>query len=706
MDVVKSLEPIFKPRSIAVIGATMRDNSLGRTIIKNLFEYEFNGKIFPVNPKYDVIHSSKCFNSVLDIPDHVDLAVIMVNKHLVLHAAEECGKKGVKGLVVLSAGFKEVGGKGVELEDQLLKIVRKYKMRMVGPNCMGVINTNSKYNLNATFAPELPKRGNIGFLSQSGALGVAIISATQHYNLGLSTFVSVGNKTDVHDNDMLEYWGEDPDTDIILLYLESLGDPNRFTSIARRITKNKPIIALKSGRTLAGAKAASSHTGAIAGADIAAEALLEQCGIIRVNYINEMFELALAFSKKKYPKSNRVAIVSNGGGPAIMAADACDGVGLDIPTFSKSSQDKMRKFLSVDATTRNPVDLIASGGPVEYEKVLNIVAEDKDVDAILAISVTPPTLVEPRAVLDRITKVADNIDKPLLTVVMGKDPADQENIMDVSKLHGTYQFPEPPAKAIAEMLRYAKWQEKPAGKERRFKVDKIKVNKILKKNYKEEVYLSDDDVMTVFNSYGLKFVPSATAKTHLEAADAAKKIGFPVVLKAIADKLVHKTDVGGVQVDLRNRGEVIEAYYDIKEKINKHKPGSFKAVRVQKMVQEGKEVILGTVRKPQYGNLIMFGLGGIFVEIIKDVQFRTAPITDLDAEEMISSIKGYPILTGIRGDKGVDIDKIKEYLQRLSKLVTDYSNILSIDVNPFMVSSKAENSFIVDARIQVGPNSE
>jgi len=700
---IHNLDAIFKPRSIAVIGATMRVGSLGRTVMKNLVEYEFTGKLFPVNPRKEVIHSFKCFPSVLEIPDEIDLAVIIIPKEHVLRAVKECAKKGVKGLVVLSAGFKEVGGDGIKLEEQLVQMVRKHKMRMVGPNCMGVINTDPDVHMDATFSPESSPEGNIGFLSQSGALGIAIISQTRRYNLGISMFASIGNKADISGNDLLEYWENDPRTDVILMYLESFGNPRKFTQIAKRISKKKPILAVKAGRTAAGAKAASSHTGAIAGTDIAADALLEQCGVIRVTSIEEMFEIAVSFSRKKYPKGKRVAIVSNGGGPAIMAADACTSVGLVIPTFSKSTQQKISRSLTEIAATSNPVDMIGMAGPDEYEKVIHCVARDKDIDSILAISVTPPTLVDPMSVIKKIENASKTTDKPILMVVMGRDVMHaHDNGGDIPDLP-TYEFPEPPAKALAEMLRYRTWQQKPEGHIKKFRVDKEKVTKILdKEKVKKPHYLTNKQVFEILSAYNMPILASHIAKTHEKATVIAEKIGFPVVLKAIAKDLVHKSDVGGVAVDLRNRGEVIEAYYKIKKQVDAVKTGSFEGVIVQKMIEAGKEIILGMTSMEKFGPLLMFGLGGVFVEIIKDTQFRPAPITDLEVEEMIQSIKGFPILKGIRGEKGVNILIIKECLQKLSQLVCDFECIHTIDINPFIVSAKAELSFIVDARILVG----
>ncbi|MFC1556681.1 acetate--CoA ligase family protein [candidate division KSB1 bacterium] len=698
-----NFDAIFKPKSVAVIGATMREGSLGRTIMSNLVGYEFNGKVFPVNPSKPVVHSIKCFPTIEHIPDEVDLAVIIIPKEYVLEATEQCGRKGVKGLVTLTAGFREVGGPGIKLEEELVAICRKYGMRMIGPNCMGVVNTDPVYKMNATFAPEFPAAGNIGFISQSGALGVAIISQAKRYNIGLSMFASVGNKADISGNDLIEYWEDDPRTDVILLYLESFGNPRNFTRIAKRVSRKKPIIAVKAGRSVAGAKAASSHTGAIAGMDVAADAILEQCGIIRVTSIQEMFELAVAFSRKKYPKGKKVAIVTNGGGPAIMAADACSSVGLEVPVFSPSTKAQLKKLLPPEAAISNPVDMIASGGPDDYENVLNVISEDDDIDAIMVISVTPPTLVEPRAVIRKIAQVFKTTDKPLLTVVMGKDVMQRTDIADKVPDIPAYQFPEPPALAIAEMLRYNKWRTKPEGKIKKFAVDKKSVQKILdKKEAVKPQYLSDEEVYGILSAYGLNIVDSTVAKTHEEAADVADRLGFPVVLKGKAQGLIHKSDVGGVAVDLRNRGEVIEAYYDIRKKINRHKKDSFQAVRVQKMIQSGKEVILGMTSISQFGPLLMFGLGGIYVEIIKDVHFRTAPITDLEAEEMISSIKGYQILKGVRGEKGVDLNSIKDTLLRVSQLVTDFECIQAIDINPFMVGDRKENSHIVDARILAG----
>ncbi|MFC1555045.1 acetate--CoA ligase family protein [candidate division KSB1 bacterium] len=699
---IEKFDAIFKPRSIAVVGATMREGALGRTIIKNLITNEFSGKIFPVNPGKEVIYSFKCFPRVSDIPDPVDLAIIIVRKELVLDVVKDCGEKGVKGLVVLTAGFREMGKEGKEIEDQLLKLVRKYKMRMIGPNCMGVINTDPDIRMDATFSPETPLVGNMGFLTQSGGLGVAIISQARRYNLGLSMFASIGNKADISGNDLLEYWEHDPRTDVILMYLESFGNSGRFTQIAKRVSKHKPIIAVKAGRTVAGAKAASSHTGAIAGADIASTAILEQCGVIRVTTIAEMFDLAMAFSRKKYPKGKKVAIISNGGGPAIMAVDACTSVGLDVAPFSDETQKKIRNRLEDIAATSNPVDMIGIAGPKEYEDILKIVDNEKDVDSILAISVTPPTLINPLAVINAIEKTANSTDKPLLTVVMGKD---------VMRLSGTsnapdlpaYEFPEPPARALAAMLKYRNWQQIPEGSVKKFKVNKDKVRKVLDKEIdKSPHYLSNKQVYDILSAYKMPIIKTTFAADHESASEYAEKIGFPVVMKAVAKDLIHKSDVGGVRIDLRNKGEVIEAFYDIKKIIEKAKKGSFEGVVLQKMIKTGKEVILGMTSMPQFGSLLMFGLGGIFVEVIKDVQFRIAPLTDIGADEMIRSIKGFPILEGIRGEKGVDISTIKDCLQKLSQLVTDFDCIQAIDINPFMVNEDTDSSFIVDARILVG----
>ncbi len=698
-----NLDCIFKPKSIAVIGVSRERGSIGREILHNLIDYGFNGMVFPVNPKVEVIHSIKCYSSVLEIPDPVDLAVIVVPKEIALKVIEECGQKGVKGLVVITAGYKETGGKGGELEEELLQMVKKYNMRVVGPNCMGVINTAQNISMDATFAPEHPSKGNIGFLSQSGALGVIILSHINKLNLGFSMFVSLGNKADISANDILEYWENDTDTEVVLMYLESFGNPRKFTRMAKIVSKKKPLIAVKAGRTIQGARAASSHTGALAGADIVADALFEQCGVIRVSSIEEMFDLALAFSSQSLPEGNRVAILTNAGGPGIMATDACVNLGLEIAEFTSDTKKNLAKILPSEVTVSNPLDIIASGGPEDYKKTLSLIIKDPNVDSVIVISV-PPVMLDPLEVVKKIADIASLHKKPLLGCFMGKDIIYEKTMKKDMHKFPIYQFPESPAKALSAMLKYKNWKNKKEEKITKYEVDKDDTTKILEKATKEKKnFLSDSEVIKILKNYGFPVVNSIVGKTHEEVANIADKIGYPVVLKVSSDKIIHKSDIGGVEKDLRNRGEVIEAFYNILKKLDKKGiENDIQGIEVQQMLKGGKEIIMGISTDPQFGPLIMFGIGGIYVELLKDIVFKVAPITKTEAKEMVESIKAYPILKGIRGEKGVDINIIIEHLLRLSQLICDFEIIKEIDINPFIVSHNWNDSKVVDARIRIG----
>lgn len=697
-----SLDCIFKPKSIAVIGASAKKESIGHEILHNLITYDYNGTIFPINPKAKVIHSFKTYASVLDVPDPIELAIIAVPKQFVLNIAVECGKKGVKGLVVISAGFKEIGEKGEKLENELLSIVQKHNMRMVGPNCMGILNSHDDVRLNGTFAPAEPIKGNIAFLSQSGALGVAILNLTASLNLGLSMFVSVGNKADISANDLLEYWESDISTDMILMYLESFGNPRKFSKIIRSVTRKKPVIAVKAGRTIAGAKAAAFHTGALAGMDFAIDSLFEQFGVIRASSIEEMFDFALAFANQPLPKGKNTVVVTNAGGPGIMATDAIVSLGLEMAEFTDATKETLLGVLPAEASIGNPIDIIAQGGPAEYEKTMDAVLADPNVDSVIVISVSIK-MTDISEVIRRIQKAGKKYSKPILGCFMGKN-------LDVGVVteEGTfnlpvYQFPESAARALAMMVKYQERQKRPKGSIKNFKVAKEKAAKVIGKAISEnKTLLGAKEVRTILKAYGFNIPKSKLARSHEEAAIFSTEIGFPVVLKLNSAKITHKSDVGGVLVDVRNRGEVIESYYEIKKKVeDQHGPEAFDGVIVQEMIKEGKEVILGMTTDPVFGPMIMFGLGGIFVETLKDVQFRINPITDMDAREMIETIKGFPLLKGVRGEKGVNINLLTEMLQRLSQLVADFESIYEIDINPLIITGKKITTKVVDARIQL-----
>ncbi|WP_455393336.1 acetate--CoA ligase family protein [[Eubacterium] cellulosolvens] len=696
----KQLNCLFSPKSIAVVGTSRRKGSIGREILHNLVEYGFQGPVYPVNPKADFIHSMKAYPSISAIPGRLDLAIIVVPKKYVLNTVKECGKKGVRGIVVISAGFKEIGEKGQKLEKKLVKVVRSYGMRMVGPNCMGIINTDPKIKMDGTFAPAHPIRGRVGFLSQSGALGNIILDYASELNIGFSKFVSLGNKADISANDILEDLENDKNTDIILMYLESFGNPRKFTKIVRRLSQRKPIIAVKAGRTLAGARAASSHTGALAGMDVAVDALFEQCGVHRATSIDELFDYALAFANQPLPAGNRVAILSNAGGPAIIATDACVSLGLEITNFDPKTSKKLREKLPEEASIKNPIDILGDGGPERYKFALETIIKDPNVDAVITIFV-PPLVTNPLDIAKAITEVSSKHLKPVLGCFMGRE--DILAGVEELEVHNVpaYLFPESAAKALAGMHKYMQWRKKELGKLRKFKVKSDLVARILESvRLHKRTQLTGYEVERVLCAYGFPYPKSGLAKSEAEAVKIAKKIGYPVVLKIASSKILHKSDVGGVIIDIRNSKELKEGYNKIMTSLRKHdKVKEIDGVQVQELLKGGKEAILGVTHDPSFGPLIMFGLGGIYVEVLKDVSFRIHPLTDVDAKEMVRSIQGYKLLRGIRGEEPVDTDLIEENLLRLSQLITDFPEIEQLDINPLLVFEKGKSCCVVDAKI-------
>lgn len=703
----ENLDAIFKPRSIAVVGTSRRDGTIGREILHNLVAYGFNGPVYPVNPNAQYVNSIKCYPNVSSIPDQVDLAIIVVPKEFVLPVVEECGKKNVKGVVVISAGFKEIGEKGAKVEKELVDLIKKYGMRLVGPNCMGIINTAKDIRMDATFGSTLPLDGHVGFMSQSGALGNIILEYADELKTGFSKFVSMGNKADVSGNDLLMDFEDDENTHIILMYLESFGNPRKFTKIARRLTKKKPIIAVKAGRTLAGARAASSHTGALAGLDVAVDALFEQCGVLRATSIEELFDYALAFSNQPLPKGKKVAIITNAGGPGIIATDACVSLGLEMSTFDKESYDLLEQILPEEASTQNPVDILGDGGPERYEKALDVVLKDRNVDAVITIFV-PPLMSKALDVAIAISRVSANYDKPVLGCFMGREEV-LTSIQELEKNNiPAYLFPESAAKSIAGMYKYNEFTKRREGDIKHFEVDKEKVKGILASAKKSgRAYLAQNEVRDILKAYGFAFPALELAKDEDEAVKIAKRIGFPVALKIASPDIIHKSDAGGVTLGLEDESELRDGYKNIMSNVKQKAPkAKIEGMIVEEMVEGGKETILGMSLDPNFGPLIMFGLGGIYVEILKDVSFRIAPITDLDASEMVKSVKSYPLLKGVRGEKPVDIDSIEKYIQRLSRLVEDFPEIEQIDVNPLVVFEKGRCCNVVDARIMIGRSYE
>ncbi|UCE23862.1 MAG: acetate--CoA ligase family protein [Candidatus Zixiibacteriota bacterium] len=692
------LDAIFKPRSVAVIGASTQKGTIGRETLHNILVAEFNGKVFPVNPKAPVIHSIKAYSTILDVPDAVDLAIVIVPKQHVFNVVKQCGEKGVGGLIVITAGFSEVGPEGKKRETQLLEIVHEYGMRMIGPNCFGVVNTKPEISLNATFGKTYPRPGRIGFITQSGAMGEAIMSHANELGIGFSYVASIGNKADISSNDILAYLKDDPDTDIILMYLENFGNPLNFTRIAREVSRIKPIVAVKSGRTKLGAKAASSHTGALAGLDVGVDALFAQTGVMRVDTVEELFDVAAALSKQPLPRGNRVIVVTNAGGPGILATDALINNGMEMPPLSPSTVNKLKKFVSAEASFSNPMDLVAGAGGKEFKMTLDTVKNDKRYDSIIPIFV-PPVTVDQLEVARNIHESVHDTKKTVLACFMGAGETSEgieylkENNIPV------YIFPEAIAKTLATISTHKKWLSKPKGKYRSFKVDSDRVRQLIKDALdRGDRAVVGERAIEILKAYGIPAAGYTYASSSKEALAGANKIGYPVVMKINTPPILHKTEFGGVLVDLRTDKEVRDGFNELRKRTGKPQPGEKFSVAMQRMISGGIETVMGMTIDPSFGPLIMFGLGGIYVEVMKDVSFDINPVTDASAKEMIQSIRSYPLLTGFRGAPPVDLAILEETLLRLSQLVSDFDCFAEIDINPFMASPEKDMCRAVDAR--------
>lgn len=703
LAVAASVLPFFYPRSVAVIGASRNADSIPGRLFHNLLDENFAGSLFPVNPSAPAVNAVRAYPSVLDIPDPVDLAFIVVPKEHVLATVAECARKGVRAIVVISAGFSEVGEDGEELEAELLELVRSSGMRMVGPNCMGILNTDQAVRLNGTFAPLFPPAGNVAMSSQSGALGIAILDYADDLNIGISSFVSVGNKADISGNDLLLYWEDDPATDVILLYLESFGNPRRFARLARRIAKKKPILVVKSGRTAAGTRAASSHTGALASLDIAADALFHQAGVIRTDDLDELFDATALLAHQPVPKGRRVAVLTNAGGPGILLADALESAGLVLPEFSQSLQSKLRGHLNPSASVRNPVDMVASASAAEYTACLSELMAADEVDAVVVVHI--PAAPKGTAEIARAIKEAAIVDagrKTLLSVFMRSQGPPAE-------LHGedylvpAYRFPEAAARALARAATYGEWLERPAGDIPELKdVDVERAQQIVAEFLAtagpEGGWLDPDRVEAVLACCGLSLPRSQVVGTADEAANVAAEFVGPVALKVISDAALHKSDVGGVVLDVEGESEVRAAYEAVTSVVE-----DAEGALVQEFIAGGHEVIIGMTEDPSFGPLILFGLGGVFVELIGDVSFRIHPLTDLDATEMVQEVKASKLLDGYRGEPAGDVPALEQALLRVSALVEALPEMVEMDLNPVKVMKPGHGVQAVDARIRVRP---
>jgi acetyl coenzyme A synthetase (ADP forming)-like protein len=704
-----SLRPFFLPSSVAVAGVSRKPLNLGRRVFQAIVESKFQGSVYPVNPQAMEIDGRRAYASVAELPQPVDLVVVAVPRQSVLSTLDDCARRGVKAVVVITAGFAEVGPAGRELQKQVVDKVRGYGMRMVGPNCLGLLNTDPRVRLNASFSPIFPPHGPVAMSSQSGALGLAILAAARRLNLGLSTFVSVGNKGDVSSNDLIQYWEDDPQTEVILLYLESFGNPRRFARLARRVSRRNPIVAVKAGRTPAGSRAAGSHTAALAASDVSVEALFHHTGVLRAETLEEMFDLAAALGSQPLPPGRRVAVVTNAGGPGILCSDACESHGLKVPELAAATRSKLAAFLSPAAGLGNPVDMIASAGPEEYTRTIEVVLAAAEIDALVVIYI-PVGLAETetmaRAVLEGVSRArkAGGAGKPVLACLMAEEGIETQLVQENEHIP-TYAFPETAARVLGKTAAYREWRSAPLGMIPDYEdMDFAAVRHICRQALSQRGpgWLTTEETRALLKQVGLPVAPGGVARTADEAAQLAESLAGPVAVKLASHQLVHKTEIGGIRLNLQGAQAVRRAFDEIRNQLaSSNQLDAMEGVLVQPMVSGGVEVMVGVTDDPMFGPLIAFGLGGVHVEILGDVCFRVTPLTDRDAQEMVRSIRGYRLLEGYRGHAPADIPAIEEILLRISRLVDEIPEIGELDLNPVFALAPGKGCSIVDARIRV-----
>lgn len=686
-----SMRHFFEPRVVAVVGANRERGRIGSEILRNLRDTGFSGTLVPVHPDAGTLDGLQAYPSVSAVPFDIDLAVVVVPAARVGGVVDECIAKNVKALVVISAGFAESGAPGRAMETALVERIRAAGIRMIGPNCMGIINTDPAFNLNATFSPVYPPAGRVAFSTQSGALGLAILDYVKQMNLGISSFASIGNKADVSGNDLIQYWAEDPRTDVILLYLESFGNPKKFGHIARRVGRKKPIVAVKAGRSTAGARAASSHTGARATSDALVDTLLRQAGVIRTHTLEELFDVAALLSAQPVPAGRRVAIITNAGGPAILAADACEANGLELPSLTPPTVDALRSFLPAAASVANPIDMIASATAEQYRRAIELVLADPNVDSLLVIFI-PPIITAAEEVAEAIKSASAGCGKPVLATFMGA-----QGPLALAPVP-SYIFPESAAVALARVTNYGEWLAKPAAEAAcgaTFDRDAARglVASALEAG---EAWMSPEESQRLLQLCGIGVAKAAVARTADEAARAAAQIGFPVAVKALGADLVHKTEIGGVRLGVSTEHAVREVFADFSTRLGARLDG----VLVQQMIAGGVEMVVGGLNDPSFGPLVMAGTGGIFVELVGDTVFRMCPLTEADASEMVEEMKGRVLLRGYRGAPPADEAAFRNVLLAVSQLVDACPEIQEMDINPLLV--QRSGAVAADIRIRIG----
>ena len=696
-----SLKSFFNPKSVAIVGASSQKGKVGYEILRNMIDAGYKGKIFPINPKSETIEGLPCYADLAAIGRTPDLVIIIVPAKIVPGIMQQCVQVGVKSVIIITAGFKEVGKEGRELEKQIVQIARQAGIRIIGPNCLGLIVPANK--LNASFGGNLPAAGAIGYLSQSGALLTAILDMANANDIGFSKLVSIGNKADVDELDVVGALASDEDTKVIAGYLESIGNGNQFVREAEQISHDKPILLIKAGATEAGAKAASSHTGSLAGAEAAYESAFERAGIIRCNSIRQQLDYAQAFANQPLPAGSSVAVITNAGGPGIMAADAIEQQGLTFARLTNETIEKLSSGLPAAANLYNPVDVLGDALADRYEFALNAVLDDPHVDIVL-ILLTPQAMTEPAATAEAIIRITrQKPQKPVIACFLGADKIEEG--VKILRRGGVPQIDatERAVETIKVMADYVRWRSRPKRVVKLFPVNRRKVENIVERHLRQDLReIGETESKEILEAYGFATPKGSIATTAEQAAGIAEQLGFPVVLKIWSPDILHKSDCGGVQIGLKSIKEVRDAFDLMMYRIPKKLPeADILGVLVQEMCSGGREVILGMKRDPHVGPLMMFGMGGTMVEVLKDVSFYLAPLTADEAKQMLKSTKTYQMLKGVRGQEGVDIDAIAEGLQRLSQLGTEFAQIQELDINPYVVGPEGTVPIAVDARISV-----
>ncbi len=692
------LQALLEPSSIAVIGASRNPRKVGHKILRNLLNSHYPGEIVPVNPSGGEILGVRGYTSLESYGKPIEHCVIVVPRAAVKEATTLCLKAGTKALTVITAGFKEQDAIGAEMEKELQAVCHKAGVRLLGPNCLGLLNT--QYPFDASFGKKWPVKGNMAFISQSGALCSAILDRAVERGFGLSKMISIGNKSDVGENDLMTYLADDADTDVIVAYLEGIDDGPTFLKSAEAASRQKPIIVFKSGVTAGGSKAASSHTGSLAGADAAYKAAFQRCGITRAQTYESMFEYAIGFASQPLPKGRRVAVITNAGGVGIMATDAIELSGLTMAKLTQKTKDRLSELLPAAASVRNPVDVLGDAQAEPYSQAMTAVMADPEVDAIVVL-LTPQAVTDPLDTAKELCRCMDG-SKPVLASFLGGEDVNPARRYMIENQLPDYRSPEKAVHVLKAMRDYAEWRERPARKEACFAADKDTVRAVIDLyRQRGEIQISEPDAKLILAAYGIP-TPAGACVASAEAAEkVSASLEFPLAMKIVSADVVHKSDAGGVALNLKNPTEVKQAYEDMMDRVKQAVPAArIRGVYIEHMCNpQSREVIIGMKRDPQFGPLLMFGLGGIFVEVLKDVTFRIAPVTEQEAIEMIREIRTYALLAGVRGEPGVCIPALVQGIQRMGQLVTDFEEIAELDINPFMAHPKSEFSLAADARI-------